>query len=427
MPGPRVLLLLSTTSYRAEDFLEAADAVGVDVVVGTDHDPVLSELGSGRGALRLSFTDLEASVGAVLEAAAERPFEAVVAAEDHGVLLAAAAAEALDLPHNPPRAVRAARDKLHFRLRTADAGLPTPDFRPVDPDDDPARIARAVDFPCVVKPRALSAGQGVVRVDRPDDFAGAVRRVAAIVRDADPVRRAVVRGPELLAESYVPGREVAVEALLDQGRLRVLAIFDKPDPLEGPYFEETILVTPSRLGERTRREIVETTKRAVGALGLAHGPVHAELRVNEDGVWPLEVAPRSIGGRCARTLRFGSGLSLEELILRQAAGLGVPTWERERSAAGVMMLPVPGKGVLREVRGLDAAREIEGIEEVEIAIAPGREVIPPPEGNRYLGFLFARTDRPERAERALREAHARLRVEIEPLAAAPAGAPASRG
>lgn len=408
----RILLLLTTTSYRAEDFLEAAESVGADVVVGTDHEPVLSELAPG-GALALDFSRVDASVRRILEVAEEEPFDAVVAAEDQGVLLAAAAAEALELPHDRPESVRTARDKYRFRRCMSRAGIPTPAVRLVDPEGDPERVARELPYPCVLKPRSLSASQGVVRVDDPVAFPRAARRVASIVDGADAARRTAVEGPELMVESYVPGREVAVEALLDAGELRVLALFDKPDAPEGPYFEETCFVTPSRLPAAVRQEVVTTTRRSVRALGLEHGPVHAELRINDDGVWPLEVAPRSIGGRCSRVLRFGSGLSLEELVLRQAVGMDIPSWRREDAAAGVMMLPVPRTGVLREVRGRDAAREVPGIVGVDVTIPPGREVKPLPEGHRYLGFVFARADRPEDVERALRDARARLDVVIE--------------
>lgn len=408
----RVLLLLTTTSYRAEDFLDAAASVGVDVLVGTDHEPVLADLAPG-GAVSLDFSRPGDSVRSILEEAEQGAFDAVVAAEDEGVLLAAEAARALDLPHDSPEAVRAARDKYLFRRRTAGAGIPTPAFRLVDLDADIARVAGDLRYPCVLKPRSLSASQGVVRADDATAFVRGVERVAAIVEGADPARRAAVEGPELLVEEYVPGREVAVEALLDDGELHVLALFDKPDAPEGPYFEETLFVTPSRLPDGLRRDVVDTTRRAVRAVGLRHGPVHAELRVNDDGVWPLELAPRSIGGRCSRVLRFGSGLSLEELVLRQATGMGVPSWRREVAAAGVAMLPVPRAGVLREVRGRDAARRVEGIVGLDVTIPEGREVEPLPEGNRYLGFLYARAERPEDVERALRDAWGRLEVVID--------------
>lgn len=414
MSRPRVLLLLATTSYRADDFLEAAEALGADVVVGTDHEPVLSGLAPGT-TLFLSFDDLDGSLQRIRAAHGEAPFDAVVAAEDQGVLLGAAAGRALGLPHNPPDAARSARDKLRFRERMAAADIPTPAFRALELDGDPVEVGRGMSFPRVLKPRSLSASQGVIRADDEEELLQAFGRVGCIVRDSDPGRRSAVRGPELMVEEYVPGVEVAVEALLDEGRLHVLALFDKPDPLEGPYFEETLFVTPSRLPASRREEIVETTRRVAAALGLRHGPLHAEMRVNDRGVWPLEVAPRSIGGRCARVLRFGSGLSLEELILRQAAGLDVPSWKREEGAAGVMMLPVPGRGTLTGVGGREEALSVDGVEGLDVTIPLGQEVVPLPEGNRYLGFLFARAETPEEVERALREAHALLDVEVEPV------------
>lgn len=409
----RILLLLATTSYRADDFLEAAESIGAEVVVGTDHEPILAELSPG-GSLHLDFSDVPDSLATIREASDERPFDAVVAAEDEGLLVAAEAARVLGLPHNDPEAVRTARDKHRFRRRTAEQGLPSPEVRLVGLGADPRGVAPDLTYPCVLKPRSLAASRGVVRVDGEAGFVAAFERVARIVREAEPARMAPVDGPELMVETYIPGREVALEGLVEEGRLRTLALFDKPDPMQGPYFEETLFVTPSRHPRAVREEIVETTRRTVEALGLVQGPVHAELRVNEDGVWPLELAPRSIGGRCARILRFGSGLSLEELILRQATDMEVPGREREDAAVGVMMLPVPRAGVLHGVEGAEEVRAMDGITGLDITIRPGGAVEPLPEGNRYLGFLYARGSDPAEVERTLRAAHGRLDIRIGP-------------
>jgi biotin carboxylase len=321
-------------------------------------------------------------------------------------LLAAAAAEALGLPHNPVEAVDAARDKARMRERFADAGLLTPRFTTAAVDANPQTIAATVGYPCVVKPTDLSGSQGVVKVDDVDSFAEVFTRVAAIVAACRPngMRRS------LLIEDFIPGDEVAVEALLRAGELEVLAIFDKPDPLNGPFFEETIYVTPSRLSSERQAQILETSARAARALGLTDGPIHAELRLNRQGIWMLEVAARSIGGLCSRTLRFGSGISLEELILRHAAGLPMPSHQRELAAAGVMMLPIRQPGRLRAVEGQAEAKQVPGIDGLVITIPPGEPLVPLPEGDRYLGFMFARADSPDTVEAALRHAHAQLRV-----------------
>jgi hypothetical protein len=213
----------------------------------------------------------------------------------------------------------------------------------------------------------------------------------------------------------LPGVEVALEGILERGKLKVLALFDKPDPLEGPFFEETIYVTPSRLPEAVQQAIFVHTDQAVKALGLHHGPIHAELRVNEAGPWLLEVAGRSIGGLCSETLQFGSDISLEELILRQAIGLEVTSLDRDNRANGVMMIPIPETGILKEVTGLAEAEAVAHIDRIEITAAINYPLIPLPEGESYLGFIFAGGETPAEVEAALRQAHTKLRFRIEPM------------
>jgi biotin carboxylase len=401
----RVLLLIPSRTYRTHDFMTAASRLEIDVVVGSEHRPALADLMEGRH-LRLDFNDLAGSTARIVTFAGTHPLAAIVAVDDAATLLAASAAQALGLPHNPVDAVEAARDKARMRERFAAAGLLTPRFTTAAIDVDPQAIAVTVGYPCVVKPIDLSGSQGVVKVDDGDSFPEVFARVAAIVAACRPngTRRSV------LIEDFIPGDEVAVEALLRGGELEVLAIFDKPDPLDGPFFEETIYVTPSRLSSERQVEIRETTARAARALGLTDGPIHAELRLGRQGIWMLEVAARSIGGLCSRTLRFGSGISLEELILRHAAGLPMPSHQRERSAAGVMMLPIRVPGRLRAVEGQTEAKQVPGIDGLVITIPPGEPLVPLPEGDRYLGFMFARADSPDRVEAALRHAHAQLRV-----------------
>jgi biotin carboxylase len=347
----------------------------------------------------------------------------VVAAEDQGVQVAAAVGEALGLKQNSPEAAGRARRKDLFRACMREAGLPSPGFRVFGLDADPDEVAAALSdspgFPCVLKPLALSASRGVIRADSRDDAPNVFRRVVQIVEDANEETPGATP-PGVLAEAYIPGEEVALEAILRNGVLEPLALLDKPDPLEGPFFEETVLVTPSRHPTEVQREIVAAVERAVVALGLREGPVHAELRINEDGVWPLEVAPRTIGGLCARLFRYRSGYALEEVVLRHALDLDLPEAATGPSAAGVMMLPIPRAGVLRGVTGEEAARAVAGIEDVVISIHPGGEVVPLPEGHRYLGFLFAGSETPDDVVAALRDAHGRLEIEID--AAVSAGA-----
>ncbi|MGH8900699.1 MAG: ATP-grasp domain-containing protein [Egibacteraceae bacterium] len=404
----RILLLLPTSTYRATDFLQAATEVGAEVVVASERRQALAPL-MGNRALTVPLRRPSQAADRIVALAERAPLDAVVAVDDQGVLVAAQAAARLGLDHNPPEAVAATRDKATLRRRLAAAGVRQPEFRVVTGDDDVAAAAEAVGPPVVVKPVSLSGSRGVIRADDPGEAVVAAARVRGILEDAgeDP-------GGPLLVEGFVAGVEVAVEALLRGGRLEVLATFDKPDPLDGPYFEETLYVTPSRLGLATLAEVHAATAAATAALGLVEGPIHAELRLDGRGqIWMLELAARSIGGLCARTLRFGAGMSLEQVILRHALGLPLDDLARETAAAGVMMLPIPRAGVLREVRGRDEANAVGGIAGLEITIAPGRPVRPLPEGDRYLGFLFARGETPHDVEEALRKAHALLDIVIE--------------
>ena len=404
----RVLLLIPSRTYRTHDFMEAAARLDIEVVVGSEHRPALAGLMDGRQ-MRLDFHDLVGSTRRIVAFAQDHPLSAVVAVDDAGTLLAASGARALGVAHNPVDAVEATRDKARMRQRFQAAGLLTPRFSVVGADEDPTAVAQAVRFPCVVKPLDLSGSQGVVKAEDAERFPSVLARVRAIVAAC---RRDEIR-PAVLIEDFIAGQEVAVEALLRAGELEVLAIFDKPDPLNGPFFEETIYVTPSRLSRERQTEIGQTTARAARALGLTDGPIHAELRLNDAGIWMLELAARSIGGLCSRTLRFGSGISLEELILRHAAGMPMPAHDREGSAAGVMMLPIPAGGRLQAVEGQAEAKMVTGIDGLVITIPPGEQLVRLPEGDRYLGFMFARGDSPDAVESALRQAHARLHVVID--------------
>ena len=412
----RVLLLLPTATYRAADFLAAARTLGTEVVVASERRLV----SIGDAQLTLDLCRPEGAAEAIAAVAAEGPLDAVVAVDDQGVRVAALAAERLGLPGNPLEAAAATRDKAAMRRVLAAAGVPQPEHRAVGPSDDSAAAAAEVGLPCVVKPVSLSASRGVIRADDPRAAAAAAVRVRAILAEAgeDP------EGP-LLIERYVPGAEVAVEGLLRAGSLELLAVVDKPDALEGPYFEETIFTTPSRLPGGVVAAATRTTADACAALGLREGPVHAELRVHRGRVWMLELAARSIGGLCSRSLRFGVGVSLEEVILRHALGLPLGDLRREAAASGVMMLPIARAGRLREVRGQDEARAAPGIAGLEISIGRDRPVRPLPEGDRYLGFLFARGETPAQVEHALRAAHARLEIDIVEPAAGERSQPAA--
>jgi biotin carboxylase len=387
--------VLPTATYRATDFVLAAESLGVEVVVATEAAPPLGQ------SVVVDLDDASAAAALLARFDDGRPIDAVVAVDDRGAVLAATAAARLGLRGNPPDAVAATRDKVAMRTRLADAEVAQPRFAVLDPGDDPAAVAAAVGFPVVVKPAGLSGSVGVIRADDGPAAVAAAGRAWALWD-----------GP-LVVERFVAGPEVAVEGLLRAGELDVLAVFDKPDAPDGPFFEETIYVTPSRHPAHDLDELARLVARACAAVGLTEGPVHAEARLSTNGPVLLEVAARSIGGLCARTLRFGAGISLEELILRHALGLPTDGMARERGAAGVMMLPIPRSGVLRTVGGQEAARAVPGVSGLELAIRPGRRVVALPEGDRYLGFLFARGDTPADVEATLRAAHAHLEVDIE--------------
>jgi biotin carboxylase len=413
----RVLLLLPTTTYRAPDFLEAAGRLGVEVTVASDEPSTMEAL-NPAGLLALDFRDPEGSSRKVIEFARTHPLAAVVGVDEETAVVAAACSRALGLPANPPEAAAAARDKaLMHRLLDA-AGVPNPQSRVYRLGDGPGTPAREVAYPCVLKPTFLAASRGVIRADDPASFRAAWERISAILREPDVARKGGPSASEILVEEFVPGREVAVEGMLSKGELDVLAVFDKPDPLDGPFFEETIYVTPSRLAEAALAEVRSVTSLGCQALGLREGPVHAELRVQDGAASVIELAARSIGGLCSRTLKFGSGISLEELILRHALEIDDGLTPRDPRAAGVMMIPIPRAGRLDGVLGIDEARAVPNVEDVVISAHLGQLLVPLPEGSRYLGFIFSRAATPDRAEAALREAHGRLVFDIRPARAA---------
>ncbi len=392
-------MLLPTTTYRTTAFVEAARQIGVELTVASEEPSTLQAASLG-GLLTLPLQDPPRAATEALLFAKRYPIAAVGGVDDDTAIVAATIAQKLGLKGNPIHAVTAARDKHLQRELLAKANVPIPRFMLRKLDEDPAAIAHTVTYPCVLKPLRLSASRGVIRANNAQSFVEAHGRLQAIV--AEP-------GAAFLIEEFIPGYEVAVEGLVVNRRLHVLALFDKPDPLDGPFFEETIYVTPSTVPAGLQAAIRDCADRAVRALGISDGPIHAELRYNENGAWLIELAARPIGGRCSAVLRFGDQkISLEEIILRHALGMPIPSLAREHLAAGVMMIPIPGAGRLQEVRGVAEAKQVPLVEDVQITAHPGERLIPFPEGSRYPGFIFARGETPAVVETALREAHRRL-------------------
>ena len=407
-PGPRVLLIAPPNSYRIAPFINAARQLGADVLIASQGEhSLVSEIASG---LQIDLRKPEAALQSILAVAAQRAFAAVLGTDDSTVELASAVAKGLGLRHNPPQAARRTRRKDLARADLQRAGVPVPWFQCIDLTRAIPAQCSAVPFPCVVKPLALSASRGVIRCDTCAQLHAACERIGVIIASEEDAEERT----QVLVEQFIPGREVALEGLLHDGELQVLALFDKPDPLDGPYFEETYYITPSRLDARMQTRVRDTVARACAAYGLHTGPVHAELRIHDEGAWILEVAARTVGGHCARLLRFGIGHGVEELVIAQALGRELKITAAD-GAAGVLMIPIPAAGVLRRVEGLLTAQRVPYIEDIEISVREGYELVPLPEGASYLGFMFARAPTAELAEQALRAAHACLNIVIAPV------------
>jgi biotin carboxylase len=404
---PRLLLVAATTGYQTRSFTAAARRLGIDVLLATDRCHILEDPWRDN-AIPVRFEEPEIAADVL----AKISVDGVVAVADRPTLVAALTAQRLGLPYHSPSAVAACRDKHRMREKFSLAGLPVPEHFLVGLDRDPREIAGDAHFPCVLKPLGLSASRGVIRANNTDEFVAAFERIRRILQQPEIRQFHEEWNDAIQVERYIEGREFALEGLMTQGELEVLAIFDKPDPLEGPYFEETIYVTPSRESREMQSAIVDTARRAVRALGLSHGPVHAEMRVNDHGVYMLEVAARPIGGLCARALRFSSELTLEEVVMLHAAGNMPAGLTLSPPASGVMMIPVPQAGVYESVTGMEEALRTPGVDDIVITAKTGQKLLPLPEGASYTGFIFAGGDDAALVEGALRTAHSKLKFRI---------------
>jgi len=401
-----VLIVLPTESYRASDFVRAADALDVELAVASEEEP---PIGLEDRFVGIDTRRPESSARALADLAASTPIDAIVAADDAGVVVAALASEMIGLPHNPPDAAAATRNKAVMRRLLETSEIPQPSFAVLDRSDEPAEIGQLIGYPVVVKPLSMSASRGVIRADSDQDLENAVSRIRHLLTCDG-------RNPNepLIVEKFMPGPEVAVEGILWGGELEILAVFDKPDPLDGPYFPETIYVAPSDLHPEVLEEVHKVTQRATLALGLREGPIHAELRITSGVVRVVEVAARTIGGICSRSLRFGLlDTPLEVLVLRHALGMRKPGLRRLPEASGVMMIPTPSAGTLRAVKGAERALQVPGITDIEITVPSGTALTPLPEGDRYLGFIFARGGDRRSVVQGLRDAHEVLHFDID--------------
>ena len=407
---PCVLIIAPHGSYRTMPFIAAADRLGIHALIASEgKHSIVSVYAQG---IHIDLREEDQALKELLRAATQHQVVAVIGTDDATTELAAQLAQQLKLPHNDPESVRIARRKDQARACLATHAVAVPSHRRIDLAQVLADQLDDLQFPIVVKPVALSASRGVIRANNQSELLAAIVRVQQLLNSITDLEPDAQR--YLLLEQYIPGVEIAVEAMLYRGELQILTIFDKPDPLEGPFFEETYYITPTRLSAAEQAEVKRVVQLACDAYGLQEGPVHAECRLNADGVFILEVAARTIGGLCGRLLRFGTGYSLEELVLAHAMGKPL-NLNSDGGAAGVMMIPIPKAGMLKRVEGLLDAQRVPFIEDINIQVREGHELIPLPEGASYLGFIFSRAPSAQQAEQALRAAHACLQFVISPI------------
>ena len=402
-PNPTIVLIANPNTYRGKSFARAADRLDLHILWAIDIPEKLAS--EWNMSLSVDFSNHDESVATIVDLANTNHVISILAIDDSATLIAADACKLLGLPHNSPSAAVAARDKFVMRQSLLSGKVLSPKFMSFQHNAKPEEITKQISYPCVIKPLLLNGSRGVIRANNPAEFKTAWHRIRNILRNSV--------GTQIMVEDYIPGNEVAVEALISDKGIKILAIFDKPDPLIGPFFEETIYVTPSRLPQEDQLEIENTLISAARALGLRFGPIHAEFRINERGVWPIEIAGRTIGGLCSNILSFGSGLSLEELVLLQASGSNIEKFDADDRSKGVMMIPIPKRGILRKITGIEQAESIAAIDKIEITAKLNYPLTPLPEGDGYLGFIFAYGETPSAVENALRQSHSLLQFQIE--------------
>ena len=406
--GKRLLLVSHHNSYRIAPYIKAALNLGLEVTIASQgKHSLVTEVANG---LHIDFDDVNAAHKEILKENQKRPFTGILGSDDQTVELAAYAAKTLKLPHNPPRAALYSHRKDLARAQLSLTGCPVPIHCLLDLNLPVKNQMAGLPWPCVIKPLNMSASRGVIRTNNKDEFITACERLRPIIADSQEE----FEQRHLLIEDYIDGIEIAYEGFLQNGELETITIFDKPDPLTGPYFAETIYVTPTALSDELQLSIKKVIQKACLAYGLRSGAIHAECRIDsENRIWILEVASRTIGGDCARVLD-NENFSIEELAILLAIGQPVTPYIAEQ-ARGVMMIPIRQKGLLKRVEGLLQASKIKHIDKIDIIIGEGHELIPLPEGNQYLGYIFASAESTEQVTAAIREAYALLKFVTAPV------------
>ena len=412
--GEKSLLLLMTTStYRASAYIDASKRLEINPIIATDQPDILGHLSPGNS-ITLDYSKNEQSKKKIIKHIEKFPIQGVLAIDEETLILGAMVANSLGLICHSIESVMATRSKYELRKILSEEGLRNPEFKLVSSEENPDLISKTISFPCVMKPTFLSGSRGVIRANNQKEFANAYLRIKKILDLPEMSIRGKDESKMILIEEYIDGKEVAVEGIIINGDFLPLTIFDKPEPLKGPFFEETIYVTPSTLPQSTQKKIIEETKHASNAIKLSNGPIHAELRIDGKGnPWIIDIASRTIGGKCSKAIKFADEISLESIILNHVLGEKLPDIIPISSSSGVMMIPIPKSGILKEVRGKEKCLQIEGIEEIEVTIPLGEKVVQLPEGDRYLGFIFAISDEPSNTIKILKEAHGKLNFKIE--------------
>lgn len=403
-----LLLIAPANSYRIAPYLKAALNLGLKVLVASNSKySLVPEIALG---VTVDFNNQSEAQSLILKAIKDLRIQCVLATDDSCVSLSSHIAQHLGLAHNQPSATKLTSRKDLARKATQIAGRNTPEFNIINLHQA-SQFSRSINYPVVIKPLNLSASKGVIRANDPEQFIAACLTINTILS------RSNVTGFErdnVLVETYLEGPEFAIDGILIDGDFHLLAIFDKPEPLTGPYFEETYYLTPSQLTQSHQAALIEEVARSCDAYNLKQGPIHAEARITKNGIFLIELAARTIGGQCGQLIEFSLQQKLEEVIIRGLCG-EPPNLPPKPTPAGVLMIPVETAGILKRVEGLTAAMQVEFIQDIEIHIQEGYELLPLPEGSSYLGFIFAQAPTQGQAFNALKKAHQMLRFVTQPI------------